>query len=64
MLLPLVVSPLADTPSTRAGAFPGRLARFTFADWARMWRRFEQRDLVGLVVARRSLGSPGRNSTH
>jgi hypothetical protein len=50
-----MVSPLADTPSARADAFLGRLARFTIADWARAWRRFGQCDLVAYAAARTSL---------
>jgi hypothetical protein len=57
MLLPLVVSPLADTPSARADAFLGRLARFTLADWARAWCRFDECDLVVYAAARTSLAA-------
>jgi len=55
MLLPLMGSPLADPPSARAHAVLGRLARFTLADWARAWRRFEDAAVVACVVARRAL---------
>jgi hypothetical protein len=62
MLLPLMGSPLADPPSARAHAVLGRLARFTLADWARAWRRFERCALVVYATARRALAgrSPSR----